>query len=150
MDAGIDRLQRDLQAEKLARERGIDATDAKVAGRIAGVEDRVGDALAGVRSWAGARLGALDARVAGVTGMLAAGALTAAAVRALDLRFPWYKCSNVRRFNRALCRGDAGLLSGLAALGALGVVAVDPRAVARAGQEVVDIMGELLSELADL
>jgi len=147
---GIDRLQRDARADRLAAQRGIDAIDARIEARFEGIEAGIGEAFAGVRSWAGARLGALDGRMTGVLSIVGAGALTAAAVRALDMRFPFYKCSNVQRFNRALCRGNPDLLMGLAALTGLALVAVDPRVVARTGQEVVGIMDELLHDLADI
>lgn len=46
---------------------------------------------------------------------LGAGALTAAGIVALTKVFPWFKCSNVGRFNRQLCRAPFGSLDWLLA-----------------------------------
>lgn len=119
--AGIDRLTRDLAAEKLRSERGIDALDAKLGRAIEGARDYAASQAAGARAWAGTRLRGLDARIATVTGLIAAGALTAAGIRALDRNFPWWKCTNVRRFNRQLCRAPLGALDDLFGL-ALAIV----------------------------
>lgn len=138
MGTGIDRLQRDLQAEKLARAQGIDAIDARVDMRLRGVEDDIGQAISGVRAWVGARVRPIEGKLATALGVVSAGALTAAAVRALDLRFPYYKCRNVKAFNRALCRGNPDLLTELLGLAALAAIAVNPRVVAKAGQEIAE------------
>lgn len=118
---GIDRLGRDLAAEKLARERGIDALDAKVAARLDGIQDRVAGELARTRDWVSGRIQGLDARVGTVTGLVAAGGVAAIALRTLDRSFPWWKCSNVRGFNRMLCRSPRGSIEDLLGLSLLAV-----------------------------
>lgn len=111
---GLDAVQRDLVLEKLAREKGIDAVITRVTARI-----RAGEAaLAGeiARVWEYAR-GRLSRRLSRVEKLVLGGAITAAAVVALDRRFPFWKCSNVRNFNRFLCRLPTGLLAALLAVG---------------------------------
>lgn len=147
---GIDRLQRDLQAEKLARQRGIDALEAKLEGRIDGIVDGVQGSIAGVRSWADARIRGLGGRLSSVQSQVAEGAVAAVALGVLARNFPWYRCSNVRRFNSALCRGNPDLLMALAALTAVTAVAVDPRVVARTGQQAVELLEGVLEDLADV
>lgn len=135
---GIDRLNRDLAAEQLAREHGIDALEVKIQARLDGIAEHAEHAISGVRSWAGKRIGTLDSRLEIVTGLLGAGALTAAAVRALDLRFPFYKCRNVRDFNRLLCRSPIGALDDLFGLALLTVGSLSLVEFARELQGITD------------
>lgn len=118
---GIDRLQRELGAEALARQRGIDALETNLENRLDGAIDAARAATRGARQWAAQRTGALQAEIGTVLGIVGAGALTAAAVRALDTRFPWYKCSNVKRFNKRLCGSPIGALDDLLDLALLTV-----------------------------
>ena len=150
MATGIDRLHKDLLAEQLAREKGIDAIGAKVTARVDGIADRLAGEIAGVRSWAGEHFRGIDARLSGVNRFVGTAAATGAVLLALDRVFPWYKCRNVRRFNAGLCRGNPDALLGLLALGALGAGLADPRAIARAGQETTEALEALFRELAGL
>ena len=77
-------------------------------------------ALNGVR----ARLGHLEhtlgrtlpRRLTRLESWLAGGVLAAAGIAALTRVFPYYQCSNVKRFNRQLCRAPFGALDDLLAL----------------------------------
>ena len=125
---GIDALDRDLMQERLARERGIDY----LAGRLNTVViPRLDGLAARLDSWAGytwRNLRALRRRVGLLEVALGAGAVAAIATRVLTRALPWWRCSNVRSFNKAVCRSPlrsfgqwAGLL-GLVELLALDVI----------------------------
>jgi hypothetical protein len=145
---GIDRLTRDLAAERLARERGID----RLAGRLEGlVLPRIRAVEAGLSDVAGYTRRTLARRLSRLEQLVLGGALAAAATAALTARFPWWQCTNVRAFNRFLCRYPARDLSGLLALlagSALLAVALDPRLLARSAQALTAGLEGVIRETA--
>lgn len=135
---GIDRLQRDLAAEKLAREKGIDAVQAQVDARLDAMQDAAERAVADAKAWAARKVGGLTGRLDTLTHVVGAGAVAATALRVLDRSFPWYKCRNVRDFNRMLCRAPVG---GLDDLLGLALVAVGPISIVAFARELQGLMG---------
>lgn len=107
---GIDGLARDLTAEALARQRGIDwlgdRLGSLVMPRIRSLDARVDDVVGYTRRNLRVRIGRLEA-------MLAAGTLGAIAIAAVTRVFPYWQCTNVRRFNKGLCRLPVGMLDDL-------------------------------------
>lgn len=103
---GIDATQRDLHAESLARQRGIDNIGAKARDYADAQVGHVQDAIAAERRYAHR---VLSPRIGAVEKWLGAGVIGGAAIAALTRVFPWWQCTNVRRFNRLLCRSPVGL-----------------------------------------
>lgn len=107
---GIDQLRRDLAAESLARQRGIDRLRARITDvvmpGIRAVDSAVDDLADFARRNLAHRLSTLEQA-------LAAGAVGAVAVAAITRLFPYWQCTNVRRFNRLLCRSPIGALDDL-------------------------------------
>lgn len=102
--------------------------------RIGRIEDAFGGLLADPTTWI---LGALGAAMLPV---LAAGGMQTA-LRNLT-------CRNTQTVARNLCSMDEALLSQLLAGTLLFAIALDPRAIARAGQEVTGGMAGLFREIA--
>jgi hypothetical protein len=98
---GIDVLGRDLTAERLARERGIDYVGRLVTQRVIPRVNALDHALDDLAGWT---RGVLGRRVGRLEAALGAGVIGAAAIAALTRVFPYWRCTNVRRFNKALCR----------------------------------------------
>lgn len=80
--------------------------------------------------------GNLSRRLSRVEGLLLGGALTAAILSVLARRLPWYRCTNVRRWNRFLCRLPLGFLDDLLGLAGAVVVLSD---VCRIGRAVASL-----------
>lgn len=142
---GIDGLRRDLTREALRSERGIDY----LAGRLDGVvmpgiralDQRLDQVIGYTRRTLARRLSTVEKLVLG-------GAITAAAVAALTRYFPYWQCTNVRRFNRGLCRSPIGSLDFLFALLGFSVVALDPEQVAQFAQDLTDELGGIIEQMA--
>lgn len=136
---GIDRVSRDLTAEKLARERGIDATTARINARIRGLDRTLRERIASVQGYTWRQLRAARARLTRAEQVLLGGAVAGVALATLTRYFPWWRCSNVRGFNRALCRMPLGLLNELLAAGLAVLVLSDVcriGSLVRAGAEL--------------
>lgn len=110
---GIDQLRRDLAREQLARERGIDRLTERISDfvmpRVRAVEGELADV------WGYTRRHLLG-RIRSLENALAAGAVAGIAAAALTRLYPWWQCTNVRRFNRLLCRAPIGALDDLLGL----------------------------------
>lgn len=119
---GIDQLTRDLTAERLARERGIDYVGGLlttlVLPRIRALDQALSDVIGFTRRNLRIRVGNLERA-------LAFSAVGAAALTMLGRAFPYWQCTNVGRFNRALCRLPVGFLGDLAALAGAAVLLSD-------------------------
>lgn len=141
---GIDGLTRDLTAEALARQRGIDwlgdRLGSVVMPRIRGLEQKVADVYGYTR-------GILRARVGRLEKLLAAGALGAVAIAAMTRVFPYWQCTNVRRANRMLCRLPVGLLDDIAGLGFAALVLTDVCKIGAAVRQVANLAQQPLLEL---
>jgi hypothetical protein len=128
---GIDATNRDLTREELARQHGIDAINTRIGSvvlpRIRGL-DRELDA---VRGWVG-RIA--NVRIRNLEQALAAGAIGAVAIAAVTRVFPYWQCTNVRRFNRFLCRSPIGALDDLLGLALVLVASISILDLARACQ----------------
>jgi hypothetical protein len=144
---GIDATGRDLTAEKLARERGIDNVGARAHGYTDAAVGRVSRSLAAERAYSH-RI--LNRRLTWLEKALGVGALGGIAVAALTRVFPYWQCSNVRRFMRGLCRSPFGSLDWLFGLAALAVVALDPEALERVAEDVSDFLEGIVSRMADV
>lgn len=92
--------------------------------------------------------GKLTRRVTNLEKRLAAGTLGAVAIAALTRVYPWWKCTNVRRFNRNLCRSPIGSLDWLFALTAGALVALDVERIAHEGQDVANALAEIWNAMA--
>jgi len=141
---GIDAVNRDLTHEALARERGIDRIDARlgqlVIPRIRALEVALSDVVGFTRRNLAIRMRTLER-------LLAAGALGAIAIAAVTRVFPYWQCTNVRGFNKALCRMPVGLLNELLG-GALALLVLSD--VCRIGQltrQVAELAQPLLLEV---
>jgi len=110
---GIDRLSRDLTAERLASERGIDALRARL-GEV--VMPRIRTLEGGLADVVGYTRRTLSRRLSRVEQLVLGGAIAAGALAVLTRHFPWWQCTNVRSFNRALCRTPRADLEGALAL----------------------------------
>ena len=134
---GIDGLRRDFTREALARAHGIDDVRGLVATvvlpRIRGIDETLAD----LKAWARRILGT---RVTNLEKALAAGALGAVAIAAITRVFPYWQCTNVRRFNRSLCRMPIGFLDDLLGLAGAVVLLSDVcrlSAIVREGAELL-------------
>lgn len=78
----------------------------------------------------------LSRRLSRVEGLVLGGALTVAALNVLTRSIPWFRCSNVRRFNRFLCRMPLGFLDDLLGLAGAVVLLSD---VCRIGRAVASL-----------
>lgn len=133
---GIDRVARDLTAESRARSRGIDDVRGFVAGVVVPRVNGLTRELDALRGWAH---GALQGRVGALERYLAAGAIGAAAIAAITRVFPYWQCTNVRRFNRALCRSPVGAIDDLLGLAFLAIGPLSLVGFAEQLQEVMDV-----------
>jgi hypothetical protein len=111
---GIDRLRRDLAAEHRAAFQGIDALGSSLAARLRSLEGRLN---ARIEAAVGALRRPFSLRLSRLERLLAAGVLGGIAVAALTRVFPFWQCTNVRRFNRGLCRTPTGWLDLLFGVG---------------------------------
>jgi len=102
------------RAEALVRARGIDAVNKRIGElvlpRIRALDQTVADVIGFTRRNLAIRLSRLEK-------LIAAGAIGAVAVAAMTRVFPYWQCTNVRRFNRSLCRLPIGLLDDLLGVG---------------------------------
>lgn len=95
---GIDHIQR-VELRRLWR--GVHSVEADVAG----LEHAVGRVI--------------PHRLSRLEKLLGAGAIGGAAIYAMTRVFPYWQCSNVKRFMRNVCRADAGLFDDLFGLALL-------------------------------
>lgn len=82
--------------------------------------------------------------------LLGAGVIGGAAIAALTRVFPYFQCSNVKRFNRNVCRSPLGSLDWLFVLGFGTLFALDTRELVKVGQELEAELNSLLRKLADV
>jgi hypothetical protein len=143
---GIDAVHRDLTAEKLARERGIDNVGARSLARTRAIEARLERQIALERTYSHRTLGR---RVGLLERLLGVGALAGIALGVLTRAFPFWQCSNVRRFNRGLCRSPIGSLDWLFGLAATAVVALDLEEIVHEGTDVAQALGALWEEMVE-
>jgi hypothetical protein len=108
--AGIEAGVRDIGAERLARERGIDNIRARdrayTDAQVGHAEGQIAKERAYSHRILGRRLSLLEK-------LLGVGALGGIAVAALTRVFPYWQCSNVRRVMRGICRSPLGALDWL-------------------------------------
>lgn len=117
---GIDAVQRDVTTEARARERGIDAIDTRLSTQVL---PRIRSLETGLRDVVGYTRRTLSRRLSRVEQLVLGGAITAGALAVLTRYFPYFQCTNVRGFNRALCRAPIGAIDDLFGL-AFALVAV--------------------------
>ena len=145
--AGIEAGVRDLTTEKLARQRGIDAvrkgskayTDTQ-AGRLQGQ-------IARERAYSHK---VLSGRISWLERLLGVGVIGGIAAAVLTRLFPYWQCSNVRRFNKRLCNSPLGSLDWLFAIAGATTLILDPDEVIRIGTEAEKLMEGAFREMAKL
>ena len=141
---GIDQLNRDLTAESLARERGIDRLENLLAElvlpRVRAAEQAVADVVGFTRR-------NLRVRVSNLERAAAAGTVGAIAIAAMTRVFPYWRCTNVRRFNRSLCRMPVGLLDDLLGAGLAALVLSDVCRIGTMTRQVAELAQPVLLEL---
>lgn len=125
---GIDQLRRDHTRESLSRERGIDRLAHRLNEVVMPWLTSLEHGVADVRDFAHSNLAA---RLRALEQALAAGAVGAVAVAAMTRFWPYWQCTNVRRFNRGLCRLPVGALDDLLGAGLTILVLSDVCAMAR-------------------
>lgn len=92
----------------------------------------------------------LGTRVGNLEKWLGVTLVGGAAIAALTRVFPWWQCSNVRRFMRGVCRSPFGSLDWLFALLAFVVVALDPLAVLHAAEDATDELEGIVRQMAGI
>ena len=115
--------------------RGIDAIRTKELPRIWRHVHGVEADVAGLERQVGR---VIPHRLTRLEKWLGAGVIGGAAVAALTRVFPYWQCSNVKRFNRNVCRSPLGSLDWLFALGAATIFALNLEEVAHEGQDVAN------------
>lgn len=142
---GIDAVHRDLTAEKLARERGIDNVNARTRGYVDTAVDRVGGQIAAERRYAHKVLGG---RLSLLEKLLGVGAIGGIALATLTRVFPYWQCSNFRRFAKGVCRSPLGALDWLFALAGLALIALDPVEMEHLAEDAADLLEGIIREMA--
>lgn len=145
---GIDGLTRDLRGEVLARQRGIDYVGDRAHAYTDAVADGLSRSIAAQRWWADRILGGEIADWRRITSYAAVGGV---ALATLTRVFPYWQCTNVRRFNRGMCRMDAtgiDALLGLVLGFALPLSLDEFTRTMQGGAEVIAAgLGEFIDEL---
>jgi len=107
---GIDELQRDVQHAFEQAYHGIDELTRRlthdVVPAIHGLQAELHDVVGYTRKNLRLRITRLEAAVFG-------GAVAGVALATLTRYFPWWQCTNVRAFNRLLCRAPIGAMDDL-------------------------------------
>src|SRR5581483_8765425 len=88
------------------------------------------------------------ARLRRVERLVLGGALTGAVIAVLTRQMPWYRCRNVQRFMRGVCRSPFGSLDWLFALAALVVVALDPVRMLHLAEDAEDELSAIIARMA--
>lgn len=141
---GIDATQRDIAAERLARERGIDYVGGKARVYTDAKVGRVERSIAAERRYSHS---ILNRRLTWLEKALGVGAIGGIAIASLTRVFPYWQCSNVRRFLRGVCRADAGMLDNL--LGALFLLAL-PLSIEEFAETLQGIIEPVAEAVADV
>lgn len=132
---GIDALRRDLTHEALLSRRGIDALAREITQVVIPGVRALDREIADV--WGYTRRN-LARRLTHVEQLVLGGAIVGTALAVLTRYFPYWQCTNVRGFNRVLCRAPVGapqeLFALLLAAGAIGNL----RQLVRLAQGVAD------------
>lgn len=145
--AGIEAGVRDLRGEKLARERGIDRIDKvelpRIRARVKADEGLIARERAYTHRVLNKRLSLLE-RLLGV------GAIGGIAAAVLTRLFPYWQCSNVRRFNKQLCRSPLGSLDFLFGLAGAATLVLDPKEVIKVGTELEHVLDGAFRKMSDI
>lgn len=127
--------------------RGIDNLRGKAIPRVLAEVAALGAAIAALRKFAH---GTLNKRITRLEKLVLGGAFTAGVLAVLTRYFPYWRCSNVRRFNRNLCRSPIGSLDWLFGLAGASVLVLDPDEVIKVGTEVEHLMADAFRTMAKL
>lgn len=135
-DLGKSTRARD-RAEARVRARGIDRLDDRIRDVVLPQVRGLRVAVQGVRSYTARQARALSRRIGRLEAAIGSGVIAAGALAVLSRSFPYWRCTNVKRFNRALCRAPVGALDDLLGLALLSVSSLSIVAFA---EEVGEIM----------
>lgn len=153
------------RAEAQARARGIAAEHDYVTGRAKVAERGIDDVRSTIRTHVIPRIRANERAIAReraythkgqarrltrLEKLLGVGIISGIALRALTRAFPYWQCSNVRRFLRGVCRSPFGALDWLFALAALAVVALDPVRMLHLAEDAEDELEGIVRTMAGL
>lgn len=100
--------------------------------------------LANLRGYTARQLRAANRRIGSLERALGAGAIAAIGLGVLSRAFPYWRCTNVRSFNRALCRAPVGALDDLLGLALLSVGSLSIVAFAEEVGELMDPAAEAI------
>jgi hypothetical protein len=145
--AGIEAGVRDLRAEQLARQRGIDRINKAELPRIRARVKADEGIISRERAYAHR---VLNKRLSLLERLLGVGAIGGIAAAVLTRLFPYWQCSNVRRFNKNLCRSPLGSLDWLFGLAGAATLVLDPNEVIKVGTEVEHLMDRAFREMGKL
>jgi hypothetical protein len=144
LEVDLTRTARALEAE-IERDfgkawRGIDHLRGSVAGSLAGVAHVLEGDIAHLRDYAH-RI--LNRRLTRLEKLLGVGVISAIALATLTKYFPYWRCTNFRRFARGVCRSPLGSLDWIFALASFVLVALNPKEIAQIGQDVTNQLSSL-------
>lgn len=107
---GIDRLTR--RGEQLTR-----ALEARIAAATGALAGKVAGELGDVRGWVSGELGTfkrtVNRRLTKTEEAVGIAALTGTVLAIIARRMPWFRCSNVGKFGKGLCKADTRFVDGL-------------------------------------
>jgi hypothetical protein len=151
---GIDDLGARSRAFERAQEArfraGIDRIEARLRDNVMPRLDAVERTASAERARVSRRFKADEGSLARLWKAVFGGVVAATALGVLTRYFPYWRCANVRRFNRNLCRSPVGATDALFALLAFQLVAVDPKEVVRESQRIAEALEGILRKTIDL
>lgn len=136
-DLGARSRARD-KAEATARARGIDRLQDEIRNVVLPRVRALRGEIADVRGYTARQVRAVSRRVSRLEAALGAGAIAAVGLGVLSRAFPYWRCTNVKAFNRALCRAPVGALDDLLLLALTGVSSLSIVALAEELQDLMD------------
>lgn len=149
IDARLDRLEAAISG-------AAGATVAALAARVGAIEDAIAGPIDGAIADLRARVKAIEDALAGVgdtagdflRSIASPAAFAAAAVAAVAAAAPSLFCRNTRSVTDKVCGMDEALLQAALTGALFAAIALDPRALARAGQEAAELIEPIIRDTA--
>jgi hypothetical protein len=146
VNARVGRLDAELDRTFGLARRGIDALRGDITTILRrGLTGVRGD-LAALRRYT---YGRLTRRISRLEAAVGAGVLTAAVLRVLARAMPWYRCANVKGFNKWLCKSPPGGLNNLLGLLLIFTTSLGVNEFARLLQEEMGMVTWVVREAVD-